>query len=166
MFTKQQTILRDLGNGLVLRHSTSEDADALAEFNGKIHGEDEQDRQRIAAWTHDLLARPHPTLRPDDFTLVEETATGRIVSSMNLIPQTWTYEGIEFGVGRPELVGTAPEFRNRGLVRLQFEEVHKWSAVTSFRRSPESRIIIVNSDTRWRSTWVAAGLATKAMCQS
>ncbi len=37
-------------------------------------------------------------------------------------------QGIEFGVGRPELVGTDPEFRNRGLVRIQFEEVHKWSA--------------------------------------
>jgi hypothetical protein len=47
---------------------------------------------------------------------------------MNLIPQTWSYEGIEFGVGRPELVGTLPEYRNRGLVRLQFEEIHKWSA--------------------------------------
>ena len=85
-------------------------------------------QQRVAAWTHDLLTRPHPTLRPDDFTIVEETATGRIVSSLNLIPQTWSYEGIEFGVGRPELVGTLPEFRNRGLVRLQFEEIHKWSA--------------------------------------
>ena len=128
MFTKQQTILQDLGNGLVLRRSTREDAEALSEFNGRIHGDDPQDSQRVAAWTHDLLARPHPTLRPDDFTIVEETATGHIVSSMNLIPQTWTYEGIEFGVGRPELVGTAPEFRNRGLVRLQFEEIHKWSA--------------------------------------
>lgn len=128
MFTKQQTILRDLGNGLIMRRSTPEDADALAEFNGKIHGENELDTQRVAAWTHDLLARPHPTLRPDDFTIVEETATGHIVSSMNLIPQTWTYEGIEFGVGRPELVGTLPEYRNRGLVRLQFEEIHKWSA--------------------------------------
>jgi hypothetical protein len=128
MLTKQQTILRDLGNGLVLRRSTPEDADALSEFNGQIHGDDELDARHIAAWTRDLLTRPHPTLRPDDFTIVEETATGRIVSSMNLIPQTWSYEGIEFGVGRPELVGTAPEFRNRGLVRLQFDEVHKWSA--------------------------------------
>jgi GNAT acetyltransferase-like protein len=59
---------------------------------------------------------------------VEEAGTGRIISSMNLIPQTWTYEGIPFGVGRPELVGTAPEYRKRGLIRLQFEEVHKWSA--------------------------------------
>lgn len=127
MFTKSPTILRDLGNGLVLRRPKPEDADALAEFNGTIHGDDELDKQRVAAWTRDLLTRPHPTLRPDDFTIVEETASGRIVSSLNLIPQTWTYEGIEFGVGRPELVGTAPEFRNRGLVRIQFEEVHKWS---------------------------------------
>ncbi len=128
MFTKGQTILCDLGNGLVMRRSTSEDAEALAEFNGRIHGENEADAQRVAAWTHDLLARPHPTLQPDDFTIVEETATGRIISSMNLIPQTWTYERIEFGLGRPELVGTLPEYRNRGLVRAQFEVVHKWSA--------------------------------------
>lgn len=128
MFTKHQTILRDLGNGLVMRRSTPQDADALAEFNGRIHGENEADTQRVAAWTHDLLARPHPTLNPDDFTVVEETSSGRIISSMNLIPQTWTYEGIEFRVGRPELVGTLPEYRNRGLVRAQFEEIHKWSA--------------------------------------
>ena len=127
MFTQSKTILRDLGNGLVMRRATSEDADAVAEFNGKIHGENEVDTQRVAAWTHDLLARPHPTLRPEDFTIVEEFATGRIVSSLNLIPQTWSYEGIEFPVGRPELVGTLPEFRSRGLVRAQFEEIHKWS---------------------------------------
>jgi GNAT superfamily N-acetyltransferase len=128
MFTNQKTILHDLGNGLVMRRSTPEDAEPLAEFNGNIHGNDELDKQRVAAWTRDLLTRPHPTLSPNDFTIVEETATGRIVSSLNLIPQTWTYEGIEFGVGRPELVGTAPEFRGRGLVRAQFEEIHRWSA--------------------------------------
>lgn len=133
MLTQQKIILRDLGNGLILRRSTPEDADALAEFNGKIHGSDPQDGAHVAAWTHDLLARPHPTLNPDDFTIVEEAATGRIVSSMNLIPQTWTYEGIPFGVGRPELVGTDPEFRNRGLVRTQFEEIHKWSAERGHR---------------------------------
>ncbi len=127
MFTQQQTLLHDLGNGLVMRRSTAADADALAEFNGRIHGDDPLDAKRVATWTRDLLARPHPTLNPDDFTIVEDTLTGKIVSSMNLIPQTWAYEGIEFGVGRPELVGTDPEYRNRGLVRLQFEEVHRWS---------------------------------------
>lgn len=128
MFTQQKTILRDLGNGLIMCRSTPQDADALAEFNGRIHGDNPEDAAHVAAWTHDLLSRPHPTLNADDFTIVEEIGTGRIVSSMNLIPQTWSYEGIEFGVGRPELVGTDPEYRNRGLVRAQFEEIHKWSA--------------------------------------
>jgi len=126
MLTQTKTILRDLGNGLVLRCATPEDADALSEFNGEIHAENEADKKRLAAWTRDLLTRPHPTLKPDDFTIVEETSTGRIVSSLNLIPQTWIYEGIQFGVGRPELVGTLPEFRGRGLVRIQFDEIHKW----------------------------------------
>ena len=128
MFTKGETaILRDLGDGLILRRSTPEDGEVLAEFNRGIHTDNEPDGQCIAAWTRDLLTRPHPTFHSDDFTIVEETATGRIVSSMNWISQTWSYEGIQFGVGRPELVGTLSEFRNRGLVRIQFEEVHKWS---------------------------------------
>lgn len=128
MFTKGETILRQLGDGLILRRSRPEDAEALAKFNRAIHTDNDPDGQCIAAWTRDLLTRPHPTFSPNDFTIVEETTTGRIISTMNLISQTWSYEGIKFGVGRPELVGTLPEFRNRGLVRIQFEEVHKWSA--------------------------------------
>ena len=126
MISKQKTIIRDLGNGLIVRRSSPEDADALSEFNGVIHAEDEADRKRLIAWTRDLLSRPHPTFHADDFTIIEESSTGRIVSSLNLIPQTWSYEGIEFGVGRPELVGTLPEYRGKGLVRAQFDEIHKW----------------------------------------
>jgi len=123
-------ILRDLGDGLVMRRATPEDADALAEFNGCIHSETvpEEPDLRVAAWTHDLLARPHPTFQPGDCILVQETRTGRIVSSMNMISQTWSYGGVCFGVGRPELVGTLPEYRRRGLVRAQFDVVHQWSA--------------------------------------
>jgi len=130
MLTQNKKIIRDLGNGLILRRSAAADADALADFCSRIHsdaGFDQPDLY-IAAWTRDLLTRPHPTFNPDDFTIVEESATGRIVSTLNLISQTWSYAGIKFGVGRPELVGTLPEFRNRGLIRLQFDEIHKWSA--------------------------------------
>lgn len=126
MLTKRNIILRDLGDGLIMRRSSAEDADALSEFNGMVHSEDEADRLRLIAWTRDLLTRPHPTFHADDFIIVEESSSGRIVSSLNLIPQTWSYEGIEFGVGRPELVGTLPEYRGRGLIRAQFEEIHKW----------------------------------------
>ena len=128
--TTRQPILRDLGDGLILRRSSPADADALADFCGRIHSDEGFDHPdlRIAAWTRDLLTKPHPTFQPDDFSVVAEAATGRIVSTLNLISQTWTYEGIPFGVGRPELVGTLPEYRNRGLVRLQMDEVHRWSA--------------------------------------
>ncbi len=129
MHTKiESQILRDLGSGLILRRSTAADADLLADFNVRIHGDDESDRMRLTAWTRDLLAKPHPTFQADDFTVIAEAQSGRVVSTLNLISQTWTYEGIPFGVGRPELVGTLPEYRNRGLVRIQFDEIHKWSA--------------------------------------
>ena len=122
-------IIKDLGAGLILRRSSPVDADALAEFCGFIHSETPGTTDDlVAAWTRDLLTRPHPTFHADDFTVVEETATGRIVSTLNLISQTWTYDGLPFKVGRPELVGTLPEFRNRGLIRLQFDEIHRWSA--------------------------------------
>lgn len=127
---KNRPAARDLGNGLVLCRTTVEDAEAVAEFNSRIHSDEGFDKPdaRIAAWTRDLIARPHPTFHADDCTVVVEAATGQIVSSLNLISQTWSYEGIPFGVGRPELVGTLPDYRNRGLVRAQFEEIHRWSA--------------------------------------
>ncbi len=126
---KERAILRDLGDGLILRRATPADVEALAAFNARIHSDagPEQPDERIAAWTRDLLNGDHPTVGADDFTIVENTRTGEIVSSLNLISQTWSYAGIEFGVGRPELVGTHPDYRRRGLVRAQFDVIHQWS---------------------------------------
>ena len=124
------TILRDLGDGLILRRATPDDAEALTTFNAQIFrtAGSEQPNTGIAAWTQDLLSGDHPTCSADDFTIVEEASTGAIVSSMVLISQTWTYDGIAFGVGRPEIVGTSPAYRRRGLVRTQFEVLHQRSA--------------------------------------
>jgi GNAT superfamily N-acetyltransferase len=69
----------------------------------------------------------HPAIGPDDFTIVEDTTTGAVVSSLNLVSQIWTYGGTKFGLGRIEMVGTLPEYRRRGLIRAQVEEVHRWS---------------------------------------
>ncbi|MBV6395259.1 MAG: hypothetical protein HFACDABA_00834 [Anaerolineales bacterium] len=123
---QNQPFIRDLGNGLILRHASKRDARALADFNARMHGDDKADGLRVAAWTRDLIAKPHPTVTANDFMIVEETASRRIVSSLGLIPQTWTYDGIPFNMGRPELIATLPEFRGRGLIRIQFDEVHKW----------------------------------------
>jgi hypothetical protein len=120
-------IIKDLGNGMILRRVTETDTEALVDFNSRLHSDSESPDMRVGEWTRDLLSKPHPTFHLGDFIVVEDTRSGAIISSMNLISQTWTYAGIPFKVGRPELVGTLPEYRKRGYVRAQFEVIHQWS---------------------------------------
>ncbi len=123
-------LIRDLGGGLVLRRSTVEDTDRLVAFHGDLHRDPgvEEPEEYVAAWTRDLMKGDHPTFSPADFTIVEDVRTGAIVSSLCLISQVWSYGGVRFGVGRPELVATHPDYRRRGLIRAQFEVIHGWSA--------------------------------------
>ena len=122
------SILRDLREGLILRRSRPEDADGIAEFNSVIFGGVDHPDDAFSAWVLDLMDGRLPGFSPEDFTVVEDTSTGKIVSSLNLISQTWSYDGIPFEVGRVELVATLPDYRRRGLVRAQMETVHQWSA--------------------------------------
>ena len=125
--------LKDLGDGLILRQARREDAEAVAAFNARVHFSSggpfwqREPRRGIAAGTRDLMSGAHPTCDASDFTVVEETRTGSIVSSTCLIGQRFSYEGVEFDAGLPELVGTHPDYRRRGLVREQFEVLHRWS---------------------------------------
>ena len=112
----------DLGDDLKLRFATSADTDALAEFNTRLHGE-----VSVGPGIRDLMSGDHPTCKASDFTVVEDVKTGKIVSSLCLISQTWTYSGIPFKFGQPEFVATEPEYRRRGLVRKQFEVIHALS---------------------------------------
>ena len=127
---KEGLVIAELGDGLVVRHARRDDAEAMIALNGDVHrpyGIAEPDTF-VQDWTRDLFERPHPTFDVPDFMVVEDTTTGRIVSTLNLISQTWSYGGVPFGVGRIELVGTHPDYRRRGLVRHQMEVVHRWSA--------------------------------------
>ena len=114
-----ESYAQQLDDGLVLRFATIDDIEPLAQFNGRIHSS-----PFVAQWTREFTSPSHPTCGPSNVTLVEDTRTQQIVSSMCLIPQTWTYAGIEFPVGRPEAVGTDPAYRRRGLVRAQFDVLH------------------------------------------
>ena len=112
----------DLGDNLKLRFATIDDIDVLAEFNARLHED-----VNVGPSIRDLMSGDHPTCKASDFTVVEDTKTGKIVSSMCLISQTWTYSGIPFKFGQPEFVATEPEYRRRGLVRKQFEVIHALS---------------------------------------
>ena len=115
---------------LRIRGVTPADFDALVAFNADVlrYQDSPELDDSVAGWTQDLLDGRHPHVGLDDFCLVEDTQSGRIASSLCLISQTWSYGGIRFGVGQPELVGTHPDYRGRGLVRQQLEILHQRSA--------------------------------------
>jgi GNAT superfamily N-acetyltransferase len=126
-------VLGELGDGLVLRRAQPEDAEAIAAFNARVHHspggpfERREPQAGIAAMTRDLISGDHPACRPEDFTVVEDVSKGSVVSSACLIEQRFFYGGVELGAGLPELVGTHPDYRRRGLVREQMAVLHAWS---------------------------------------
>jgi GNAT superfamily N-acetyltransferase len=126
-------VLKDLDGGLILRRASREDAEAVAAFNARVHHssgcpfEQREPHRGIAAGTRDLMSEDHPTCDAWDFIVIEDTTTGSIVSSTCLIGQRFSYEGVEFDAGLPELVGTHPDYRRRGLISEQFEVLHRWS---------------------------------------
>jgi hypothetical protein len=123
-------MIRDLGDGLVLRGATDDDAEPLAAFVGDVlRAQDSAEANRtLAAWVRDLIGGRHPSFRPQDATVVAERRTGAIVSCLHLLSHTWAYDGVPIAVGQPELIGTVAERRGGGLVRAQFEVIHRWSA--------------------------------------
>jgi hypothetical protein len=121
---------RALGDGLVLRWAAAEDADELADFNFRHHNDNPSGRPEewLKEWTYDLMDGSHPTTGSNDVTVVvDEKNGGKIVSTVFLISQTWSYGGIPFGCGMPELIATEAEYRRQGLIRLQMDVIHALS---------------------------------------
>lgn len=133
-FTQAQ-IVRALPDGLVLRHATPADADALQGFNDVVHSDppDFEPIEGLGWWSRDLVSGGHPCVDPSDTWIVEDTHRHRIASSLALLPHRMRYDGVPFDAGQVELVGTHPDYRRRGLVRLQMEELHRASAARGHR---------------------------------
>jgi hypothetical protein len=121
---------QDLGDGLRLRWSTAADAERLLDLYAHVFRDraDDPVDPLLTAWVREMLSGRHPLIAPEDFALVEEADGGRIVAAIGLMDQRWEYAGVGFGVGRPELVASHPDYRRRGLVRRVFDLVHARSA--------------------------------------
>ncbi len=112
-------LYKELKDGLIARQAVEADLQAIIDLNHRLHDD--------GHWTETLANGSHPTTKISDFFVVEDLIQGRIVSTTCLIPQTWAYDGMDFAVARPDLVGTDPEYRRRGLVRELFGLVHAHS---------------------------------------
>ena len=106
----QTQYVKSLGNNLVLKHATVEDAPRLNAFNAMIHD------PYVGVQTEAMMLH-HPTIRPENFIYIEDESTGQIVSSLCLLPWRWRFDEIELKMGEMAIVGTLPEYRHRGLVR-------------------------------------------------
>ncbi|MGO4616800.1 GNAT family N-acetyltransferase [Nocardia sp. 2YAB30] len=118
-----------LPDGLILRSAIPGDRDAFVSLQSDAHKDsDGKPNAAVGAWSAELFDRAHPTMELADITVVEDPATGALVSGLTLVPQTWSYGGIPFGVGRLELVATHADYRRRGLIGRQFEALHERGA--------------------------------------
>ncbi len=119
---------RDLGDGLVLRWSTPDDTESIAQLVSSVFRDraDEPLNTPLGHMMRELMSGRHPVMGAGDFALVEDTHKqgNSVVACTCLWRHTWEYEGIPFGVGRPEIVATDPGYRNRRLIRAIFDLVH------------------------------------------
>jgi predicted N-acetyltransferase YhbS len=108
--------------GLILRHaSCHEDLRAVVDCHQANFGANED----LGIMFH-LADRPGQ--RPENVLLVQDTATGQAVSSVSLTEETWRYEGIDLHISEVGVVSTRHEYRQKGLVRAQFDRYHRMAA--------------------------------------
>ncbi|KAG0218991.1 hypothetical protein BGX33_005257 [Mortierella sp. NVP41] len=132
----------DLGNGLIMRWSTADDKDAIADclataFQYEImgrnipEGELPKKNEYLTTIVKRLLSGHHPMMSEYDFALVEDTTVlhpakpGQsprpiVVAATCLLQIAGFHGSVEMAWGMPEVVGTRSEYRNRGLVRRLF----------------------------------------------
>lgn len=105
-----------LPGGLVLRTATADDVAAIEALSIGAFGE----REGVRSVLDD------PGRGVGTFTVV--TDGRRVVSSLCLLDETLRLSGVDVPCGQIEFVATDPSYRRRGLVRAQFERMHRWSA--------------------------------------
>lgn len=122
------TYSRDLGDGLILRWSTPEDTEKIAQLCSMVFRSkaDEPANEFMVHWIRRLMRGDHPVMGPGDYGAVEDTSKENrpIVACTCLWRHTWEYEDVPFVIGRPEVVASDPAYRNRGLIRALFEMIH------------------------------------------
>jgi hypothetical protein len=120
--------LRDLGDGLLLRWSTTADTEAIVQLVSTVFRDraEAPPNAPIGSLMRELMSGTHPLMGPGDFALVEDQCKegNPLVACTCLWRHIWEYEGIPFGIGRPEIVATDPAYRHRGLIRAVFDLIH------------------------------------------
>ena len=79
----------------------------------------------VEGMTANNLLRFHPLRTLDEFQIVENTATGEVVSTSCMFPWRLRFAGTELKVVQLEMIFTHPRHRRQGLVRKQIQRLHR-----------------------------------------
>ncbi|MDM4722877.1 GNAT family N-acetyltransferase [Micromonospora sp. WMMA1363] len=118
--------MRSQSDRYKIRRGRESDVDQIARLQAAVQlqaATGGEPHAGISAWAQDLLTG-HPSVVPDDFLVVEETATGRLAASLVGLRQEWSLAGIWLPVVQVELVGTAPEHRGNRLTERLLAALH------------------------------------------
>ncbi|KFH72810.1 hypothetical protein MVEG_00036 [Podila verticillata NRRL 6337] len=127
-----------LGDGLVMRWSTTADTDHIALLLGQAFrwlsvGDplpDDRipdDNQFVRAAARRLLSGKSSLMKEYDYALVEDRNRGEgknpVVACVSLQRHEGYYGCVNLTFGHPELIATDPEYRNKGLIRRLIQEM-------------------------------------------
>jgi hypothetical protein len=114
-----------LKDGYILRWGTDADRASLEQLYGTVFGEEHETgfNHHVVRYVNGLLSGSHPHCSPDDFAVVTEP-NGRVVAATILMRMNMEYAGTYLHGGRPEIVASYAEVRNRGFVRKIFGLIH------------------------------------------
>ncbi|HET8910152.1 MAG TPA: GNAT family N-acetyltransferase [Ktedonobacteraceae bacterium] len=123
----------DLGDGLIARWSTPEDTEQIAWIQSHVFrgNPEEEISPRLTSTVRNYMRGDFPLMGPNDFAVVEDTrlpaGEQRIVAATCLLREQWDFAGIPLMLGRPELVVSHPDYRNKGMIRAIFDLLHSRS---------------------------------------
>ncbi len=122
-------VIHDLDNGLVARWATPADTKAIIKVSEHVfrYSPEGPPDYTIGPLIQTWMAGRHPVADPQNYAIIEDTKreNNRVVAATCLLYETWSYEGMPFRIGRPELVVSDPEYRNKGLIRTMIRMIHE-----------------------------------------
>lgn len=120
---------RTLSDGAILRWATTNDADAYAALAEAsfVLPQFQISNPNVGPYARDMASGHHPLCQPSDIAIVC-AADGTMLAAAALLTQPLRYGDIDLRVGRPELVCSSPDVRQRGYVREIMHLLHHKSA--------------------------------------
>ncbi|MFM7679905.1 MAG: GNAT family N-acetyltransferase [Roseiflexaceae bacterium] len=114
-----------LADGSIVRWAQPDDVQGYIDLCANVFKDsaDSEYNRYVAKYCRDFTSKYHPLSSANELAVVVNPA-GTVVAGTVLMRVPIDYAGIELSMGKPEVVATHPDYRNRGYVREIFKLLH------------------------------------------